>query len=168
MPRPCHATTMHFWKREFSRPRHSTAWAWHVWISIGHPETVCGRICRRSASSGYHAEFHEGCYQKHTTPLNRRTISSDISGYHADFHEGHGTVGEWQGRGMAWHGRGKAWARYGMCELTLRVNEYLHLSAIFGIASQLPSCNLLGTQRYRQHKDNSTTVQQPIVAVGKQ
>jgi hypothetical protein len=47
----------------------------------------------RSASSGYRAEFHEGCYQKHTNP--------DISGYHADFHEGHGAVGDWQGRGMA-------------------------------------------------------------------
>jgi len=29
------------------------------------------------------------------------TRSSDISGYHADFHEGYGTVGAWQGRGMA-------------------------------------------------------------------
>jgi len=27
--------------------------------------------------------------------------SSDISGCHADFHEGHGTIGAWQGRGMA-------------------------------------------------------------------
>jgi hypothetical protein len=25
--------------------------------------------CRRSASSGYHVEFHEGCYQKHTNLL---------------------------------------------------------------------------------------------------
>jgi hypothetical protein len=57
------------------------------------------------------------------------TSSSDISGYHAHFHEGHGTVGEWQGRGMAcvskrgtaWMGNsmGTAWARRGMCELTL-------------------------------------------------
>jgi hypothetical protein len=45
-----------------------------------------------SASSDYHAEFHEGCYQKQTN-------SSDISVYHADFHEGHGT--EWQDCGMA-------------------------------------------------------------------
>jgi hypothetical protein len=51
--------------------------------------------------SDYDAEFHEGCYQKHTNPLNCRTSSSDISGYHADFHEGHGTVGEWQGNGVA-------------------------------------------------------------------
>jgi hypothetical protein len=51
-------------------------------------------------------------YQKHTNPLNSRTSSSDIFAYHADFHEGHGTVGEWQGRGMAWQ-------RHGMCELAL-------------------------------------------------
>jgi hypothetical protein len=54
-----------------------------------------------SASSGYHAELHEGDYQTHTNLLNSRTSSSDISGYHAEFHEGHGTVGELQGRGMA-------------------------------------------------------------------
>jgi hypothetical protein len=56
----------------------------------------------RSATSGFHAEFHEGCYQKHTNPLNCRTTSSDISGYHADFYEEHDTVGKWQGRGMAY------------------------------------------------------------------
>jgi hypothetical protein len=55
----------------------------------------------RWASSGYHAKCHEGCYQKHTNPLNGGTSSSDISGYHADFHEEHGTVDEWQRRGMA-------------------------------------------------------------------
>jgi hypothetical protein len=53
--------------------------------------------CLLSASSVYHEEFHEGCYQN----SGSRTSSSDISGYHAGFHEGHGTVGEWQGRGMA-------------------------------------------------------------------
>jgi hypothetical protein len=41
---------------------------------------------------GYHAEFHEGCYQKHNNPLNCRTSSSGISGYHEEFHKGHGTV----------------------------------------------------------------------------
>jgi hypothetical protein len=40
-------------------------------------------------------------FQKYTNPLKCRASSSDISGYHADFHDGHGTVGEWQGRGMA-------------------------------------------------------------------
>jgi hypothetical protein len=57
--------------------------------------------CPRSASSGYHAEFHEGRYQKQTSPLNCTTSSSGISGYHVDFHEGRGTVGEGQGRDMA-------------------------------------------------------------------
>jgi hypothetical protein len=79
--------------------------------------------CPRSASSDYHAEFHEGCYQKNTNPFNCGIINLDISGYHADFHEGHGTVGEWQGRGIkfvnsrgtAWQGKGMsmAWARSG-------------------------------------------------------
>jgi hypothetical protein len=50
--------------------------------------------CLLSVSFGYHAEFYDGCYQKHTNPLNCRTSSSDISGYHEDSHEGHGTVGE--------------------------------------------------------------------------
>jgi hypothetical protein len=59
MPRPFRSES------DFSRPRHSAAW--HVWISIGRPETA---TCPRSTSSGYHAEFHEGCYQKHTNPLN--------------------------------------------------------------------------------------------------
>jgi hypothetical protein len=64
--------------------------------------------CPPSASFGYHAEFHEVCYQKHTNLLNCGTSSSDISGYHADFHEGHG------------HCRRMAGARHGMCELDLR------------------------------------------------
>ena len=35
--------------------------------------------------------------------LNCWASSSDISGYYAEFHEGHGTIGAWQGRGMASH-----------------------------------------------------------------
>jgi hypothetical protein len=59
--------------------------------------------CRTGSSgiSGYHAEFHEGCYQKHTDPLNCRTSISDISSYYAVFHEGHDTVRSWQRRGLA-------------------------------------------------------------------
>jgi hypothetical protein len=75
--------------------------------------------CRHSVSSGYHADFHEGCYQKHTNPLNCRTSILDISGYHVDFHKRmalsengrarHGMC-ELTGHGMAWerHGRGMA------------------------------------------------------------
>jgi hypothetical protein len=58
----------------------------------------------RSASSDYYAEFHEGCSQKHTNPLNCRTSGSDISGYHTDLHEEHRTIAEWH-------------SRHGMCEL---------------------------------------------------
>jgi hypothetical protein len=93
---PCHGTTMPFWKRLLK-----------AMAQRGMTE-LASAIQRRHVgdlptfgSSSYHVEFHEGCYQKHTNPLNCRTSSSDISGYHADFHEGHGTVGEWQGHGMA-------------------------------------------------------------------
>jgi hypothetical protein len=100
IPRPCHATTMPFWKRLIKAVTQcsiSMAWEWHVWISIGRPEMACERPARVRL-----LPFHEGCYQKHTNPLNCRTNSSVISGYHADFHEGHGTVRK----------------RHGMCELT--------------------------------------------------
>jgi hypothetical protein len=62
--------------------------------------------CPSSVSSGYHAEFHEGCYQKHTNPLNCWISSSDFSGYHMEFNEGHGIVGECQERGTPWQGNG--------------------------------------------------------------
>jgi hypothetical protein len=64
--------------------------------------------CRASSSdiSGYHAEFHEACYQKHTNPLNCRASSSDISGYHTDFSR------------RTRHCRRVAGARYGTCQLT--------------------------------------------------
>jgi hypothetical protein len=117
---PCHATTMLFWKRllKSTAQRGMDGMAcvnWHRPSRDGMWTT-----CPRSASNGYHAEFLEVCYQKHTIPSNCRTNSSDISGYHADLHEGHGTVGEWQMSGMVCvNKRGPAWARYGMCELVL-------------------------------------------------
>jgi hypothetical protein len=40
MPRPCR------FESNFSRPRLSAAWAWHVWISVGRPETACRRPAR--------------------------------------------------------------------------------------------------------------------------
>ena len=118
MLRPCRSSQGH----ETARPSRDGLWV----------------TCTRSASSGYHAEFHEDCYQKHTKPphndphlrlqrvvsahykkddlLSCWTSSSDISGYHADFHEGHGTVGAGQGNGM-----GAAWARHAMCESAFTV-----------------------------------------------
>ena len=126
---PCHAHAMLWPCRSYqghgtARPLRDGLWA--NWL--------------RSASSSYHAVFHEGCYQKHTNPphndpylwllrvvvahyekddlLNCWTSSLDISGYHADFHYGHGTVRAWQGHGMAWQGdsMGAAWLRHAMCE----------------------------------------------------
>jgi hypothetical protein len=98
---PCHATTMPFWKR-LLKAMHSTARHGHGMCEL------TSAVQRRHVGDlpafcffGYQAEFREGCYQKHPNPLNWRTDSSDISGYQTDFHGGHGTVGEWQGCGMA-------------------------------------------------------------------
>jgi hypothetical protein len=100
MPRPCLSES------DFSRPRHSAAWArhgmaWNVWISIGRPDTACRRPARIRLLPSTTRRYTMVVNQKHTNPLNCRTSNSNISGYHADFHEGQGTVGEWQGRGMA-------------------------------------------------------------------
>jgi hypothetical protein len=60
---------------DFSRPRHSVAWARHghgMACVNYHRSSRDGTwtTCPRSASFDYHAEFHEGCYQKHTSALN--------------------------------------------------------------------------------------------------
>jgi hypothetical protein len=115
--------------------------------------------CQRSASSGYHAEFHEVCYQKHTNPLNCATSCSDISGYLADLHEGQGTVGKWQRAWLVWinaarHGMVTAWARHPMWELALRVRLVfperrvwpygrILTKALIGFSSVHPHCLIL-------------------------
>jgi hypothetical protein len=97
--------------------QHGMSMAWHVWITTDRPETACGRPARFLASSGYHAEFHVGCYQKHTTPLNyqfeyfrlprellRRTRHCRrMSGARHAMCEltRHGMAGERHGRGMS-------------------------------------------------------------------
>jgi hypothetical protein len=98
-PMPCHDHAV----LKASSQDHGTARHWHGMACVNYrrpSRDVMWATRPHSDSSGYHAEFHESCYQKHTNPLNCRTSSSDIPGYHADFHEGHGTVGEWQGCGM--------------------------------------------------------------------
>jgi hypothetical protein len=115
-------------------PRHAHAMFCPCRSSQGHGTARPSRdglwaTCPRSASSGYHAEFHEvvirrisisdaggQCETKHRLHglgrvvaahykkddlLQCWTSTSDISGYHADIHEGHGTVGAGQGCGMA-------------------------------------------------------------------
>jgi len=126
--RPCLIHPCHVHAMPVPCPCHAYAMLWSRRSSQGHGTTrpsIDGlwTTCSRSASSGYHVEFHEDCYQKHTNPphidpylrlyrvvvahyqkddlLNCWTSISDISGYHAHFHEGHGTVGAWQGRRMA-------------------------------------------------------------------
>jgi hypothetical protein len=64
MPFPCNATTVPLLNGPLKATAPRGMWA----------------TCLRSASSGYHAEFHEGCYQKQTS-------SSVISVYHTDFYE---------------------------------------------------------------------------------
>ena len=147
MPRPCRAAkglecVFPIWFTKCGR----------VWFTLVMPGTFHPRPCRssqghgterpsrdglwttcsRSASFGYHVEFHEGSYQTHTnlrcrwpvwnqTPfawtrkrvvaahykkddlLRCWTSSSDISGYHSR---------------RTWHCRSRAGARHGMCELT--------------------------------------------------
>jgi hypothetical protein len=98
MPRPCR------YESEFLRPRHSAAWARH-----GHSMTceLASAVQRlhvgdlRAFGFFWLPRGFPRRLSEHINTLNCRTSSSDISGYYADFHEGHGTVGEWQGRGMA-------------------------------------------------------------------
>jgi hypothetical protein len=109
-------------------PCRTHAMLWPCRSSQGHSTARLSRdgpwaTCPRSASSGYHAELHKDCYQKHTNPPHsdpylrlQRVVAAhykkddlwnwwtsilDISGYHADFHGGHGNVGAGQGRSMA-------------------------------------------------------------------
>jgi hypothetical protein len=92
MPCGAHATRVlchDYADLEASFQGHGTARYGHGMVCVNQHRPSRGGMranCPRSASSGYHAEFHEGFYQKHTNPLNCRTSSSDISGYHADFH----------------------------------------------------------------------------------
>jgi hypothetical protein len=89
--------------------------------------------CLRSASSGYHAEFHEDCYQKHTNPLNIRLSVRIFMATTRTFTK-ETTLSE-NGRGAAWHDSGTAWARHGICELAFNVNgdEIRVMLHVFGL-----------------------------------
>jgi hypothetical protein len=77
MPRPCHATTMSYWKQ----PLKATAQRGMACVNLRRPSRDgMWATCPRSASSGYHAEFHEVCYQKHSNPLTLSLLTSYI--YH--------------------------------------------------------------------------------------
>ena len=136
MPCPCHAPNMPF----FSRPRHSTSVERRP---VGYlsafdffrlPRGVPRRLdqnhtnlrCRWPVWNQTTFVMDEeksgsSTLQKNKDGLlNCCTSSSLISGYHADFHEGHGTIGAWQGHGMAFV-NGTAWARHARCESAFTV-----------------------------------------------
>jgi hypothetical protein len=96
MPQPCRSES------DFSRPCHRAAWAWHGMCEL--QSAIQRRHVGDMPAFGFFQlprGVSRSLLQNHTNPLICRTSSSDISGYRADFQEGHGTVGEWQGRGMA-------------------------------------------------------------------
>jgi hypothetical protein len=74
VPLPCHDhAVLKATSYVHGTARHGRGMAspWHVRLSIGRPDRML-ITCLRSASSVYHAEFHEDCYKKHTNPLNQR------------------------------------------------------------------------------------------------
>jgi hypothetical protein len=107
---PCHDHA--FWKRLLkATAQRGMDMAWHgMWVT-----------CPRSASFGYHAEFHEGFYQKHTNPLNCTTRAVRIFPATTRTFTKDTTLPE-NGRGAARHGRGTAWAGHDIRELALTVN----------------------------------------------
>jgi hypothetical protein len=109
MPCPCHALTMPF----FLWPRHNTGAERRP---VGYlpafgffrlPRGVPRRLLLEAYQSSSQRSIPTTVKSGSSTLQKRRSVellgtsSLDISGYHVDFHEGHGTVGAWQGRGMA-------------------------------------------------------------------
>jgi hypothetical protein len=89
MPWPCRSESY------FSRPKHSAAWTWHDVISIGRPETTCGRpACVRLLPA--------------TTRISTKDTALSENGRGAAWHVWINAVRH--GRGTTWgrHGRGKA------------------------------------------------------------
>jgi hypothetical protein len=65
------------------------------------PNSDAGGQCETKQRLSWMRKRVVAAHYKKDDLLNCWTSSSDISGYHADFHKGHGTVGAWQGCGMA-------------------------------------------------------------------
>jgi hypothetical protein len=117
MLRPCHATTMPFWKRLLkAMAQRGMGMAWQAWISIGHPESACGqpvRVRLLTATMRSSMKVVSEAYQS----INLLDEQFRYFRLPRGLHEGHGTVKKSQGHGMAWHvwtnaaqhGRGTAW-----------------------------------------------------------
>jgi hypothetical protein len=111
MPYPCYATTMPFWKRLLKATAQrgmGAEWEWHGMCELASAVHRLRLVtCPRSASSGFHLEFHVGCYQKHNNSFGYFRLSRGLS------HEENG-------RGAAWHvwinaarhGRGMAYVNW--------------------------------------------------------
>jgi hypothetical protein len=114
-PMPCRSSQGH----GTARPSRDGLWA----------------TCRRSASSGYHAEFHESYYQKHTALRCRWPVRNQITFVMDEEKSGSSTLQkrrsvkllDWQfgyfrlPRELSRrtrHCRSMAGARHGVCELT--------------------------------------------------
>ena len=118
MLRPCRSSQDH----GTARPSRDGLWA----------------ACQRSASSGYHAEFHEGCYQKRTNLRCRRPVWNQTTFITDEEKSGSSTLQKRRSvsvglavrifsattrtfttdTALTEHGRGAAWARHAMCEST--------------------------------------------------
>jgi len=112
--------------------------------------------CPHSASSGYHVEFHVGCYQKHTILRCRWSVWNQTMFVMDKEKNGRSTLQKrWSvtvgpavrifpaplwtfmkdtallehGRGTAWHVwiNGMAWARRAMCELAFNVQSACYM-----------------------------------------
>ena len=113
MLRPCRSSQSH----GTARPSRDGLWA----------------TCPRSASSGYHAEFHEGYYQTHTRLRTRWPVWNQTTLVMYEEKSGSSTLQKWQSVTLLdkqvgyfrlpcglsrskWHYRCMAWARHAMCE----------------------------------------------------
>jgi hypothetical protein len=120
-PRPCRCES------DFSRPRYSTAWAWHVWIGFGRPETACGRPARvlllpATTRSSTKVFFFRRVPIRQTVELAVRIFPATTRTFTKD------TALSENGTGASWHvwinaaghGRETAWVRHGMRGLAFR------------------------------------------------
>jgi hypothetical protein len=125
VPLPCHASTTPLWKRPLKATAQrgmGAVWAWHGMCELA--SIVQRRHVGDLPAFGFlWAEFHEGCYQKHTNPLNctlavrifpatTRTFTKDtaLSGNDRGAACHVWINAAWQGMAGERHGRGMACA----------------------------------------------------------
>jgi hypothetical protein len=114
MPRPCHVTTMPFWKWLLkATAQRGMGMAWHVWISIGLLEMACGRPARVRlfpATTRSSTKVIRSIPIRLSVGLAVRIFSATTPTFTKD---------------TTRHGMGTALARYGMCGLALNVQLLL-------------------------------------------